>query len=174
MQSSDEEEGEGEEKKKKRAEKKGLKDKIKEKIGGGDKEEEKKLEEKKHEEKKHEEKKHEDTCIPVERYEEEVVVQKLPVPEAPLAEPAQAEEKKGFLEKIKGKLPGHGQHKKPEEVPSPRPPSVAEYTTSEPPSHQEGDVKEKKGILEKIKEKIPGYHPKTEEEKEKERESAAY
>ena len=55
MQSSDEEEGEGEEKKKKkREEKKGLKDKIKEKIGGGDKEGEKKLEEKKYEEKKHE------------------------------------------------------------------------------------------------------------------------
>merc|ERR1712183_125517 len=102
-----------------REEKKGLKDKIKEKIGGGDKDEEKK---------------HEDTSIPVERYEEEVVVQKLP--EAPLAEPAQAEEKKGLLEKIKEKLPG--QHKKPEEVP----PSVAEYTTSEPPTHHEGDVKE--------------------------------
>ena len=162
MQPSDENEGEGEEQKKRREENKGLKDKIREKRGGGDKEEEKKLEEKKLEEKKYEEKKHEDTSIPVERYEEEVVVQKLPVPQAPSAEPAQAEEKKGFLGKIKGKLPGH--HKKPEEVPSPHSPSVAEYTTSEPPTHQEGDVKEKKGILEKIKEKIPGYHPKTEEE----------
>ena len=91
-----------------------------------------------------------------------------------MAEPAQAEEKKGLLEKIKEKLPG--QHKKPEEVPSPPPPSVAEYSTSEPPTHHEGDVKEKKGILEKIKEKLPGYHPKTEEEKEKEKEkdSAAH
>merc|ERR1712226_475145 len=128
-------------------------------MGEGEEKKKKKREEKKYEEKKHEEKKHEDTSIPVERYEEEVVVQKLP--EAPLAEPAQAEEKKGLLEKIKEKLPG--QHKKPEEVP----PSVAEYTTSEPPTHHEGDVKEKKGILEKIKEKLPGYHPKTEEEKEK-------
>ena len=141
MQPSDENEGEGEEQKKRREENKGLKDKIKEKIGGGD---------------KAEEKKHEDTSIPVERYD------KLPVPQAPSAVPAHAEEKKGFLGKIKGKLPGH--HKKPEEVPSPHSPSVAEYTTSEPPTHQEGDVKEKKGILEKIKEKIPGYHPKTEEE----------
>lgn len=35
-------------------------------------------------------------------------------------------------------------------------------------------MKEKKGILEKIKEKLPGYHPKTEEEKEKEKESGAH
>jgi hypothetical protein len=28
--------------------------------------------------------------------------------------------------------------------------------------------------LDKIKEKLPGYHPKTEEEKEKEKDSAAY
>ncbi|KAF2310180.1 hypothetical protein GH714_007087 [Hevea brasiliensis] len=69
--------------------------------------------------------------------------------------------KKGFLEKIKEKLPG--QQKKAEEETLPAPPP-AENAHAEAASH-EGDAKEKKGILEKIKEKIPGYHPKTEEEK---------
>ncbi|KAL7589486.1 hypothetical protein Lser_V15G36675 [Lactuca serriola] len=60
------------------------------------------------------------------------------------------EEKKGFIEKIKEKLPGG--HKKEEE----------EHA-------DEGEHKEKKGIFEKIKEKIPGYHSKSDEEKEKEK-----
>lgn len=67
------------------------------------------------------------------------------------------EEKKGFLDKIKEKLPGH---KKTDDVTTPPAPPVvvtpAETTTT---SHDQGD--QKKGILEKIKEKIPGYHPKT-------------
>ncbi|OMO91955.1 Dehydrin [Corchorus olitorius] len=54
------------------------------------------------------------------------------------------EEKKGFLDKIKEKLPG--QHKKPEE---------GTAHDVHPPA--EGEPKEK-GILEKIKEKIPGCH----------------
>ncbi|KAK1295791.1 hypothetical protein QJS10_CPB15g00304 [Acorus calamus] len=52
------------------------------------------------------------------------------------------EEKKGFLEKIKEKLPGGG-HKKVEEVPI---------------EDGEGIGQDKKGFLEKIKEKFPGYH----------------
>ncbi|XP_031254593.1 phosphoprotein ECPP44 [Pistacia vera] len=116
------------------------------------KKEKKGLKEKMAEEK--EEEKYEDTVVPV-----EVVDQEPPHPE----------EKKGFLNKIKDKLPG--QHKKTDEVPPPPPP--VESTTPEAPSH-EAEAKEKKGLLEKIKEKIPGYHPKTEEEKEKEKESASH
>ncbi|PON60588.1 Dehydrin [Parasponia andersonii] len=146
--SSDEEEGEGEEKKKKKKEKKGLKEKIKEKISGEDKEEEKKEEYHHYHEA--------DTSVPIEH---EVVHSSKPI---------HPEEKKGFLEKIKDKLPG-GQHKKPEEaVPASAPaPDHHEYSEA---SHEGGEAKEKKGILEKIKEKLPGYHSKTEEEKEKERE----
>nr|QMS43732.1 Cor47 [Betula platyphylla] len=199
--SSDEEEGEGEEKKKKRKEKKGtLKEKF---AVEKEEEKYEKQHEEKYEEKPYEEKyeKHEDTTVPVhvekyeeaetaqlpaeplhvEKYEEAEVV--APIPEKPAgvpvheakyeeevahipAEPAHPEEKKGFLEKIKEKLPG--QHKKGEEVPL-SPPSAADYAAAP----HEGEAKEKKGILEKIKEKIPGYHPKTEEEKEKEKDSAA-
>lgn len=69
------------------------------------------------------------------------------------------EEKKGFLDKIKEKLPGG--HKKTEEVTTP-PPVVAAHvpteTTATTTTIHEG---EKKGILEKIKEKLPGYHAKT-------------
>ena len=99
------------------------------------------------------EEKHEDTVVPI-----EVVEQEPPHPE----------EKKGFLGKIKDKLPG--QNKKTDEVPPPPPPVES---TLEAPSY-EGEAKEKKGFLEKIKEKLPGYHPKTEEEKEKEKESATH
>ncbi|PON90421.1 Dehydrin [Trema orientale] len=146
--SSDEEEGEGEEKKKKKKEKKGLKEKIKEKISGEGKEEEKKEE--------HHHSHAADTSVPIEH---EVVHS---------SEPLHPEEKKGFLEKIKEKLPG-GQHKKPEEAVPPPAPAPAHHEYSEA-SHEGGEAKEKKGILEKIKEKLPGYHSKTEEEKEKEKE----
>ncbi|KAK6939044.1 Dehydrin [Dillenia turbinata] len=153
LQSSDEEEGENGEKKKK---KKGLKEKIKEKISGDHKkEEEKKYEHHEHEH-KHEHYDH-DTNVPIEK--EEVVYTETVV--------VQPEEKKGFLEKIKEKLPG--QAKKPEEVPPP--PPVVEYAPPPPEQHcHDGEVKEKKGFLEKIKEKLPGYHHKTEDEKEKEKE----
>lgn len=170
--SSSDEEGDDEEKKKKRKEKKGLKEKLKEKIAGDKEEEEKK--------------KHgyeQDTEVPVEKFHEE---QEHPYDhgphhhEEPKVEPTVAyteeqkkeDEKKGFLEKIKDKLPGH---KKPEDVPVASPPPP-EYENVEPAYH-EGEVKEKKGLLEKIKEKIPGYHPKTEEEKlekEKEKPTGSY
>ncbi|KAK3038860.1 hypothetical protein RJ639_028582 [Escallonia herrerae] len=147
--SSDEEEVEGEKKEKKKKKKKGLKEKIKEKVSGGDEHKEEEKEEK-----------YEDTSVPVEKYEE--VVPPQAEPEVP------AEEKKGFLDKIKDKLPG-GHKKQAEEVvvvtAPPPPPPVAAAECASP----EAEAKEKKGILEKIKEKLPGYHPKsTEEEKEKE------
>ncbi|XP_030527280.2 dehydrin ERD14 [Rhodamnia argentea] len=115
---------------------------------GKDEEKKDKRKEKKDKKKeKEEEKRHEeDTTVPVEKWEE---------PGAP------ADEKKGFIDKIKDRLPG-GQ-KKADEVPSPPP---AECPAAEPPCH-EGSPKEKKGLLEKIKEKLPGYHPKSDEEKEK-------
>ncbi|KAJ0231620.1 Dehydrin ERD14 [Hirschfeldia incana] len=74
------------------------------------------------------------------------------------------EEKKGFMDKLKEKLPGHG--KKPEDASSAAPaaPVVA-------PPVEEAHPAEKKGILEKIKEKLPGYHPKTVDEVKKEKES---
>ncbi|XP_047082283.1 dehydrin COR410-like isoform X1 [Lolium rigidum] len=90
---------------------------------------------------------HHDTAVPVEKVETEAV------PE---------EEKKGFLEKIKEKLPGA--HKKPEDAavapavthdaPAPvhAPAPAAEEAVSSP------DGKEKKGLLGKIMDKIPGYH----------------
>lgn len=67
-----------------------------------------------------------------------------------------ADDKKGFIEKIKEKLPGqqkeaeHGAH--------------AEYHAMDDHSHE---AEPKKGILEKIKDKLPGGH-KNEEEKPKE------
>ncbi|VAI59313.1 unnamed protein product [Triticum turgidum subsp. durum] len=76
-------------------------------------------------------------------------------------------EKKGFLEKIKEKLPGG--HKKPEDaapVPvthaAPAPvhaPAPAAEEVSSP------DAKEKKGLLGKIMDKLPGYHKTGEEDK---------
>ncbi len=103
-----------------------------------------------------EEKKHEDTAVPVEKVE---------------VDPAHPDqEKKGFLDKIKEKLPGH---KKTEEVPLTSSDYGAAHTETSAVDH-EGEAKEKKGILEKIKEKLPGYHPKTDEEKEKEKESGAH
>ncbi|OIW06231.1 hypothetical protein TanjilG_03856 [Lupinus angustifolius] len=105
-----------------------------------------------------EEKKHEDTTVPVEKVE------------------VDPEHQKGFLDKIKEKLPG--QHKKTDEVAVPPASSTvyggAHTETDAGVAHHEGEAKEKKGLLEKIKEKIPGYHPKTGEEKEKEKESGAY
>nr|ACN42853.1 dehydrin [Tamarix hispida] len=103
--SSSDEEGADEEKKrrrKERKEKKGLKEKLKEKIPGHKKE---------GEEKKHEE----DTAVPIEKCEEEK--EKIHVEEAVYSEPSHPEEKKGILGKIKDKLPGH--QKKTEDVPSP-------------------------------------------------------
>lgn len=66
----------------------------------------------------------------------------------------QPEEKKGFFEKIKEKLPG-GDKKVEEETVAPTP---AEYDTVE------GGEPAKKGIMEKIKEKLPGGGHKVEQE----------
>ncbi|XAR72656.1 hypothetical protein NMG60_11019372 [Bertholletia excelsa] len=77
------------------------------------------------------------------------------------AEPAHHEEKKGFLEKLKVKLPG--QHKKSEEGSPAAPPECAADGNS--PAEE---AKEKKGIMEKIKEKLPGYRKNDGEEVKKE------
>ncbi|GAB4853105.1 hypothetical protein Ancab_017289 [Ancistrocladus abbreviatus] len=72
---------------------------------------------------------------------------------------AEPEEKKGILEKIKEKMPGH--HKKDEEIAHTAP------THCSADGHcPEGEPKEKKGILEKIKEKLPGSPKDVEEGKE--------
>ncbi|XP_058785647.1 dehydrin ERD14-like [Vicia villosa] len=98
--------------------------------------------------KKKEKKKKEDTSVPVE---------KVDVVEGTTG----TEEKKGFLDKIKEKLPGH---KKTDDITTPPPVVTA------PPAHVHTETAatttttpegEKKGILEKIKEKLPGYHAKT-------------
>jgi len=146
--SSSEEEVEegGEKKKKKKKEQKGLKEKIQEKVH-------------KEEDKKHGEA---DTAIPVETEKVEVEVEVVhPAP----ADQAEEVEKKGFLDKIKEKLPG--QHKKTEQVEVPLPQSSE---TTAPAA--EGDAKDKKGFLDKIKEKLPGYHPKPNNDHE-EKETAA-
>ncbi|XP_061362936.1 phosphoprotein ECPP44-like isoform X1 [Gastrolobium bilobum] len=121
----------------------------------GEKKKKKKKEKKGLKEKIEGDHKHEDTTVPVEKVEVDYEV-----------DVAETEEKKGFLDKIKEKLPGH---KKTEEVtlttPTP-PPPASSYEYGE--NTHEGEAKEKKGILEKIKEKLPGYHHKTEEEKQKE------
>lgn len=120
---SSEEEIEGADGEKKRKKKKGLKEKIQEKISSE---------------------------------KEENAVEKND--EIASAEATHLEEKKGFLEKIKDKLPG--QHKKAEEG--------AAGAGCCPNEHlAEVDEKEKKGILEKIKEKLPGYHSEDEKAKHK-------
>jgi hypothetical protein len=158
--SSSDEEGDEEEKQRKKKEKKSIKDKLKEKLH-------------KKEEKHEEERVEMDTEVPVEKiYVGEPVekihvaepVEKIHVEEVVYSEPSHpVEEKKGILEKIKEKLPGH--NKKPEDVAVPPPPPVAPVAAEcdTPPEH------EKKGFMDKIKEKIPGFHHKSEEEKEKEK-----
>ncbi|CAK8569287.1 unnamed protein product [Lathyrus sativus] len=96
--------------------------------------------------KKKEKKKKEDTSVPVEKVE---VVDGT----------TGTEEKKGFLDKIKEKLPGG--HKKTEDVTTPPPVVVAPVPTETTATTTTGHEGEKKGILEKIKEKLPGYHAKT-------------
>lgn len=134
----------------KRKKKKGLKEKITGKIHG---DEEKKSEEV-------------DTSVPIEKYEEVVAPPPSYQEPTPAAYQEPVEEKKGFLEKIKEKLPG-GKKTEEEVVVTPPPPTpvvAAEHDTT-----TEVEAKEKKGIFEKIKEKLPGYHPKAEEEKKEEK-----
>ncbi|KAF8113700.1 hypothetical protein N665_0046s0049 [Sinapis alba] len=70
----------------------------------------------------------------------------------------EGDEKKGVMEKIKEKLPGHSE--KPAD-------SQVVNTEAAVPVTAEHHPEEKKGILEKIKEKLPGYHAKSTEEEEK-------
>lgn len=102
---------------------------------------------------------HHDTDVVVEKIDGDVKTEATPaVPE---------EEKKGFMEKIKEKLPGG--HKKPEDaaaVPvthaAPAPVHAPAPTAEEVSSP---DTKEKKGLLGKIMDKLPGYHKTGEEDK---------
>ncbi|KAM0838420.1 hypothetical protein ACQ4PT_060996 [Festuca glaucescens] len=113
---------------------------------------------------------HHDTAVPVEKVHADVNTEAA-VPE---------EEKKGFLEKIKEKLPGG--HKKPAEdaaaaapaavthaAPAPVHAPAPETHAAPPPVHapppaaeevqvSSPDGKEKKGLLGKIMDKLPGYH----------------
>ncbi|KAL9244073.1 hypothetical protein vseg_017884 [Gypsophila vaccaria] len=137
--SSSDEEGDDEEKKKRRKErkeKKGLKEKLKEKLPGH--------------------KDEDDTNVPIEKYEE--IDSKPHVQEVVYSEPSHVtnetdHEKKGFLDKIKDKLPGHP---KPEEHHVSAAPMAAE-----PCVEAEG----KKGFLDKIKDKLPGFSSKSSEDK---------
>lgn len=98
---------------------------------------------------------HHDTAVPVEKIDADV---KTEAPSAVVPE----EEKKGFLEKIKEKLPGG--HKKPEDaaaVPVTHAAPAPVHAPAPAPAAQEvssPDAKEKKGILGKIMDKLPGYH----------------
>ncbi|CAL1383744.1 unnamed protein product [Linum trigynum] len=95
-------------------------------------------------------KKGEDTSVPVEKCDD-----------------VAPEEKKGFMDKIKDKLPGK-KSTTAEETP------VVAVAPAHPPAVAATEPEEKKGFLEKIKEKLPGYHAKgseAEENKEKEKES---
>ncbi|KAF2531776.1 hypothetical protein F2Q70_00031081 [Brassica cretica] len=79
----------------------------------------------------------------------------------------EGDEKKGVMEKIKEKLPGHSE--KPDDS------QVVNTEAAVPVSDETAEhPEEKKGILEKIKEKLPGHHAKSsEEEEKKEKESDA-
>lgn len=108
---------------------------------------------------------HHDTAVPVEKVHADVNTE-APPPTAAVPE----EEKKGFLEKIKEKLPG-GQKKPEDAAVAPAvthaPPAPVTHDTPAPvhapaPAAEEAvsspDGKEKKGLLGKIMDKIPGYH----------------
>ncbi|KAJ6827235.1 vicilin-like seed storage protein [Iris pallida] len=157
LQSSDEEEvGEGENKEKKK--KKGLKEKIKEELHHKE-EGEKVAAVADHETVvpstvpapppaavAHHHYHDADTSIPVEK----VGAAAVKVETAPA--PAAEEEKKGFLDKIKGKL-----HKKDETTTTHV--AVGETAAKEDNNEVHGeDAKEKKGIFGKLMEKLPGYH----------------
>lgn len=72
------------------------------------------------------------------------------------------DEKKGLLDKIKDKIPGHSPKKPSEEVATVSSPATSTHVPVE--GEREGeDSKEKKGFLGKIMDKIPGYHKNTTE-----------
>lgn len=133
----------------KRKKKKGLKEKIKEKLPG-------------HKDTEGEHKTAAPTpAPPVPSHHDDdgaVVVEKIDGEVKTEAPPAPEEEKKGFLEKIKEKLPGG--HKKPEDtaaVPVTHG-APAPVHTPGPAATEEVSSPEKKGILGKIMDKLPGYH----------------
>lgn len=173
-QSSDEEEGgEGENKEEKKKKKKGLKEKIKEKL---EKEESKGEEEEKETVQVVAQEEFveavpaydDDTAVTVEVVEGTVKLDGAPSPEGG--------EKKGFLEKIKEKLPGH---KKPSEEAAAAPTvetaaECAKESNDAVVDANEGSTKEnKKGFLGKIMEKLPGYNKGGEVDKEKETEKTS-
>ncbi|RWV90363.1 hypothetical protein GW17_00047442 [Ensete ventricosum] len=137
--SDDEEEAEGENKEKKKKKKKGLKEKIKEKLGCEEEAQKPEVEE--------------GTAEVVEKMQEETVKVEATPPE----------QEKGLLEKIKEKLPGH---KKPADE-APAPPSPGAACAGHGEEHEGDEVKEKKGILGRIMEKLPGFHKTEEKEGEK-------
>ncbi|XP_021752990.1 phosphoprotein ECPP44-like [Chenopodium quinoa] len=137
--SSSEEEVEEDGVKVKRKKKKGLTDKIKEKLPDH---------------------KDEAAATPVSDYDDHHQ------PATVTAEATHPEEKKGFLEMIKEKLPGH--HKDdavaPVPVPAPAPapaapqPPVVAHCGSDGQCGGSHEAQEKRGFLEKIKDKLPGGH----------------
>ncbi|KAK9748495.1 hypothetical protein RND81_02G061500 [Saponaria officinalis] len=147
--SSSDEEGNDEEKKQRRKEKnekKGLKQKLDEKLHGH--------------------KAEDDTNVPIEKYEE---TEKLPhvqpavYAESPLVQESD-HKKAGFLDKVKDKLPSS--HNKADEhhvsaapVETEKLPHVQEAVYSEPPL----DHEKKAGFLDKVKDKLPGGHNKADE-----------
>lgn len=71
------------------------------------------------------------------------------------------QEKKGIMDKIKDKLPGH--HNKTDQEFHP-----TTHATADEQVHGGDQTKEKKGLLDKIKEKLPGHgHKNTEDHEEK-------
>ncbi|KAH7690175.1 Dehydrin protein [Dioscorea alata] len=133
--SSDEEEID-ENGEKKRKKKKGLTEKIKEKLSTG-------------EEEKTEVNEYEKSSVVTDDKNSVIIVEKLEGTSLKDDE-TPAEENKGFLEKIKEKLPMQSKKPSEEEV------GAVECKGS--------DKEEKKGFLEKIKEKLPGYHKNEKEE----------
>lgn len=94
-----------------------------------------------------------------------VVVQKVEDDVKTENPPAPEEEKKGLLDKIKEKLPGG--HKKPEDAPAAAPAVHAPAPAPHAEDVSSPDGKEKKGLLGKIMDKIPGYHKNSGEEDHK-------
>ncbi|KAK9748494.1 hypothetical protein RND81_02G061500 [Saponaria officinalis] len=140
--SSSDEEGNDEEKKQRRKEKnekKGLKQKLDEKLHGH--------------------KAEDDTNVPIEKYEE---TEKLPhvqpavYAESPLVQESD-HKKAGFLDKVEDKLPG-GHNKAYEHHVSADP-----VETEKLPHVQKSDHEKKAGFLDKVEDKLPGGHNKANE-----------
>ncbi|KAL2936968.1 Dehydrin COR47 [Bienertia sinuspersici] len=142
--SSSEEEVEEDGVKIKRKKKKGMKDKLKEKISGH--------------------KDEEAAVIPQSDYNNHDQQHQAVASEN--ADEIHPEETKGFFEKIKEKFPGHQKDDAvaPAPAPAPAPPVTAECGANECCGGSD-ETQEKKGFLEKIKEKLPGGHKDADEAK---------